>query len=314
MLRLQLVHVGELLLLLLGVALLLLLQQHTAVVTSGLLALRLKRVLQLNLAVLLGDYCLHVEELNPSSDINAINTGGCNYSMKLIVEMHFSMNLLYRRRSSAYQFTASRISTVHVMHSSLERVWISYISGVLVILPAEQPAVLQPALRFGLQAKGDLSLTSGFLVFPDLIVHLRDGVFDQRQALHQRLVLVCVRWKELKEVLVEREHVFHPREEPLKPGLLYQRRLLQLTLLLEFTIDDFLSLNILFGQGPQVVLVHSHAPRLRLQVLVVGLQLSSQQSIVDGLSQRGSQRHRVLSDELHPEAFDLIHLHGTGSS
>lgn len=64
------------------------------------------------------------------------------------------------------------------------------------ILPAEQPAVLQPALRFGLQAKGDLSLTSGSLVFPDLFVHLRDGVFDQRQALHQRLVLVCVRWKE----------------------------------------------------------------------------------------------------------------------
>lgn len=35
---------------------------------------------------------------------------------------------------------------------------------------------------------------------------------------------------------------------------------------------------------------------------------------VDGLSQGGSQRHRVLRGQLHTQAFDLIHLHWTGSS
>lgn len=60
------------------------------------------------------------------------------------------------------------------------------------ILPTEQLAVLQPALRFRLQTQADLSQASSFLVFADLIVHLGDGVFDQRQTLYQRLVLVCV--------------------------------------------------------------------------------------------------------------------------
>lgn len=60
------------------------------------------------------------------------------------------------------------------------------------VLPAEQLTVLQPALRFWLQTQADLFQTSGFLVFTDLIVHLRDRVFDQRQSLYQRLVLLCV--------------------------------------------------------------------------------------------------------------------------
>lgn len=62
------------------------------------------------------------------------------------------------------------------------------------VLPAEHPTVLHPALRFGLQTQADLSQASGFLVFFDLIVHLRDAVFDQRQTLNQRLVLLCVGW------------------------------------------------------------------------------------------------------------------------
>ena len=60
------------------------------------------------------------------------------------------------------------------------------------ILPADQLPLLQPALRLWFQAHADLSQTSGFLVFADLIVHLGDGFFDQCQTLHQRLVLVCV--------------------------------------------------------------------------------------------------------------------------
>lgn len=60
------------------------------------------------------------------------------------------------------------------------------------ILPAEHPAVLQPALRLWFQAQADLSQASNFLVFTDLSVHLGDGVFNQRQTLYQRLVFVCV--------------------------------------------------------------------------------------------------------------------------
>lgn len=60
------------------------------------------------------------------------------------------------------------------------------------ILPAEQLAVLQPHLRLCLQAQDDFSQASSFLVFADLHVHLGDGVFDPHQALHQRLVLLCV--------------------------------------------------------------------------------------------------------------------------
>lgn len=63
------------------------------------------------------------------------------------------------------------------------------------VLPAEHLTVLHPALRLWLQTQADLPQASGFLVFFDLIVHLRDAVFDQCQTLYQRLVLLCVGWK-----------------------------------------------------------------------------------------------------------------------
>ncbi|KAG7229035.1 hypothetical protein INR49_013207 [Caranx melampygus] len=93
MLSLQLVQVGHLGPLFLQVALLLLLQQHVAVVTSGLLAAGLESAEQLDLAVLLDD------------------------------------NYLYNE----YKHTiTSRMRVVQVIRSSLEPVWISYISGRLV--------------------------------------------------------------------------------------------------------------------------------------------------------------------------------------
>lgn len=60
------------------------------------------------------------------------------------------------------------------------------------VVPAEQLAILQTALRFWLQTQAYLFQTSGFLVLTDLIIYLRDGVFDQGQTLYQRLVLLCV--------------------------------------------------------------------------------------------------------------------------
>ncbi|KAF3858020.1 hypothetical protein F7725_011221 [Dissostichus mawsoni] len=201
MMDLLLLQVGPFLLLLLQVALLLLLQQHAAVVMGWLLALRVESVQQLNLAVLVGDDCLHQRPV-----------------------------------------------------------------FLQQILSAENSSVLHTALRFWLQALPDVSETSVFLKFTDLGVHLGNVVFDQRQTLNQRLVLFCtlvlVRFEAVKEVLVEVEQHFHSREEPLQPGLLDLRRLPHLV------------------QGLQVVLVHSHAPRLRLQALEVVLQLASQQSIM----------------------------------
>lgn len=59
----------------------------------------------------------------------------------------------------------------------------------------EQQAVFLPALRLGLQAQANLSQARGFLILADLVVDLRDGVFDQSQTLDQRLLLLRVTWK-----------------------------------------------------------------------------------------------------------------------
>ncbi len=95
------------------------------------------------------------------------------------------------------------------------------------IIPAEQLAVLQPALRFRLQTQADLFQASGFLVFTDLIVHLGDGVFDQPQTLDQRPVLVCVSWKEYKIYYIDQSlnfmKTFYTWDHP-SQHLCHQRR------------------------------------------------------------------------------------------
>lgn len=67
------------------------------------------------------------------------------------------------------------------------------------VLSAEQLAVFQSAHWLWLQAQADLPQPSGFLVLADLLVHLRDGVFDQLHSLHQRPMLVRVGWNEAEK-------------------------------------------------------------------------------------------------------------------
>ena len=60
------------------------------------------------------------------------------------------------------------------------------------VLAAEGPAVLRPARGLGLQPGRDLPQPGRRLVLVDLGVHLGDGVLDEAQGLHQRLVLLRV--------------------------------------------------------------------------------------------------------------------------
>lgn len=50
--------------------------------------------------------------------------------------------------------------------------------------------------------------------------------------------------------------------------------------MLQPTIDDILSFNSLFAQGLHIILVHSHTPVLRLQILGIGVDFILQLSIM----------------------------------
>lgn len=52
------------------------------------------------------------------------------------------------------------------------------------------------------------------------------------------------------------------------------------TSMLQPTIDDILSFNSLFAQGLHIILVHSHTPVLRLQILGIGVDFILQLSIM----------------------------------